>query len=159
MRAKIRDPSGRPLATLSAGSEKATRRDVLEWARLYIDRMMYADGLPGSDARMFHDMEIEIGGALARVAGSGEPVTRDRVARELEVAARASQEEWEVQAHKYFTSHPLRDRLKWIDTAVKQYRLSAGLPTGNPKRARGGSKKKPAKKDRRKLLRKLLRGT
>ena len=184
-KAKLRDSAGVPVATL-AGSTKASRDDVLEWARIYIDQTKYRQGLPGSDGELFHTMDLEMWGAIGGVEKDGDPVTRSSVAREIQVRLDDVLKAWEyngcdevewsdyegpgpiipehcqpiwedLRAHRYFESVPLPDRLKWIDATVKQYRLQHGLPTTNPKAGRRRPKKKAPRSERRKLLNKLLR--
>jgi len=98
---------------------------------------------------------------LAAAASRPPPTSGSRKARRLlkiqeEAEERCEGLQMREQGFAYFDSLPLADRLAWIDSHVQDHRLAFGLPAGPTKKNPRGKKK--SKKDRRKLLSKLLRG-
>ena len=139
-----------------AGSPQARQDGVLEWARLYIDHLLYRESIPRDDEEKFDNLNNELWKIIYGLAHDGFPVTRSEVARSIEVDRTDDLQSWSdhdcdeapegiddpdslcymlwerLRAHGYFDSLPLPDRLKWIDGNVKQYRLGHGLALPNP---------------------------
>lgn len=159
-----------------------TRDAAIERLRIWIDRSIYYDTLPEAEKDGFFTMEGEIM-LLLESCDSPQSTTRANIARWLKQAGDSVRQRWqdgdcknilaakmlhpsldeceELDMRKtgfdFFDALPLWDRVRWIDAHVKDHRLAMGFPLAGPTK-KNPRRKKP-KKDRRKLLSRLLRGT
>ena len=116
---------------------------AIELARIYIDKAYYHDSLSPEDQRLFENVDQQIAASIQNAKTYSKDVSRATVSRDFQHAA----DEWKTGIHKrrydFWTGIPLQDRLRWIDTEIKLFKLAHGLPISNPpKKAKGRTTRK-----------------
>jgi hypothetical protein len=135
----------------------ASPESALERGRLYADRIEYLWTLSEEKQRDFITMDAGIESAIRRLAAEG-ALNRANVAREIEQGRRGaagSALSGASEPFRFFHELSLKDRLKWIDSLIKDYKLEKELPNPRPKRKR--PTKATTRAERRSILRRLLR--
>jgi len=130
---------------------------ALERGRLYADRIEYLWTLSDDKQRDFITMDAGIESAVRRLAAKG-ALSRANVAHEIEQGrqgAAASTMHGALEPYRFFHGLPLKDRLSWIDSVIKDYKLERERPNPRPKRTK--RKKKATRAERKSILRRLLR--
>jgi hypothetical protein len=105
---------------------------AIEMARVYIDKAYYHDSLSPGDQKAFEDISRDIAASVQNAMTYHDDVSRATVSRDLQHSVSEWRKPPDKRMYKFWTSIPLQDRLKWIDTEIKLFKLARGIPLKNP---------------------------